>query len=51
MRSDASATDAEKAQFAVTAWLEADALEEALNKHTCGIERAFIFNGRESLFK
>ncbi|KAJ7928051.1 hypothetical protein B0H13DRAFT_1969137 [Mycena leptocephala] len=28
----------------------ADAIEEALNRHTCGIERAFIFQGREFIF-
>ena len=39
------------AQFAVKAWLEADRLEAALNKHTCGIERAFIFQAREYIFK
>lgn len=51
MRNDTRATDVEKAQFAVKAWLEADALESALNKHTCGIERAFIFQAREYIFK
>lgn len=51
MRTDQSASDAEKAQFATKAWLEADALEAALNKHTCSIERAFIFQAREYIFK
>lgn len=51
MRRDERATDTDKAQFAVKTWLEADALEAALNKHTCGIERAFIFQGREYIFK
>ncbi|KAG5645482.1 hypothetical protein DXG03_006027 [Asterophora parasitica] len=51
MRSDTRATDDMKAQFAVQTWLEADALEAALNKHTCGIERQFIFQAREYIFK
>lgn len=51
MRNDRNATDNDKAQFAVKAWLEADGLETALNRHTCGIERAFIFQAREYIFK
>ena len=47
----AGAGDAEKARFAVQAWLEVDRIESALNRHTCGIERAFLFQGREYLFK
>ena len=51
MRWDPSRADAAKAQFAVAAWLEADRIEHALDAHTCGIERAFLFHGREYLFK
>jgi hypothetical protein len=51
MRHDFQATDSEKADFGMAAWLEVDALEEALNNHTCGLERAFLFQGREYLFK
>lgn len=50
MRTDLSVSDATKAQFATKAWLEADALEAALNKHTCSIERAFIYQAREYIF-
>ncbi|TFK40666.1 hypothetical protein BDQ12DRAFT_733873 [Crucibulum laeve] len=50
MRGDSHATDVDKAQFAVKAWLEADALERALNNHTCELERAFIFQAREYIF-
>ncbi|OBZ71229.1 hypothetical protein A0H81_08387 [Grifola frondosa] len=50
MRGDASYPEAEKTQFAVSAWLELDNIEEALDKHSCGIERAFLFQGREILF-
>ena len=39
------------AQFALKAWLEGDRLEVALNKHTCAIERAFLFQAREYIFK
>jgi len=51
MRHDMHATDVEKARFGITAWLEVDALEEALNSHKCGLERSFLFQGREYLFK
>jgi hypothetical protein len=51
MRADPAVSDATKAQFATKAWLEADALEVALNKHTCSIERAFIYQAREYIFK
>ncbi|KAJ7442636.1 hypothetical protein FB451DRAFT_1057345 [Mycena latifolia] len=50
MRNDTSASLTDKGQFAIKAWLEADALEQALNRHTCGIERAFIYQGREYIF-
>ncbi|KAF9485849.1 hypothetical protein BDN70DRAFT_795185 [Pholiota conissans] len=50
MRNNHHATDNEKSEFAVRAWLEADALEQALNRHTCSIERAFIFQAREYIF-
>ncbi|KZP33462.1 hypothetical protein FIBSPDRAFT_773133 [Athelia psychrophila] len=47
---DNRATDAERARFGMAAWLEVDELEAALNGHTCGLERAFLFQGREYLF-
>ncbi|KIJ64647.1 hypothetical protein HYDPIDRAFT_112046 [Hydnomerulius pinastri MD-312] len=50
MRYDANATEAETARFGVNAWLEADALEKALDTHTCGLERTYLFQGREYLF-
>ena len=46
-----SADEAEMARFGVNAWLEADALEKAFDAHTCGLERTFLFQGREYLFK
>lgn len=50
MRNNNHATEDDKAQFAVKVWLEADRLEVALNKHTCTIERAFLFQAREYIF-
>jgi len=50
MRNDPGTTNFEKAQFAVKTWLEADALESILNKHTCGLEPAFLFYAREYIF-
>ncbi|KAF7314507.1 Zn(2)-C6 fungal-type domain-containing protein [Mycena kentingensis (nom. inval.)] len=50
MRNDLAASMETKGQFALKAWHEADAIEDALNRHTCMIERAFIFQGREYLF-
>ncbi|KAG6836141.1 hypothetical protein H0H93_010974 [Arthromyces matolae] len=50
MRNDLRASEDMKAHFAIKAWLEADTLEAALNKHTCRIERQFIFQAREYIF-
>lgn len=37
------------AAFAMKAWLQTEEMEAALNKHSCGLERAFLFVGREYL--
>ncbi|KAF9267309.1 hypothetical protein L218DRAFT_855595 [Marasmius fiardii PR-910] len=50
MRQNRDVTNAERADFAIKSWLEADHIEAALNRHTCGIEKAFLFQGREYLF-
>ncbi|KAF9049535.1 hypothetical protein BDZ89DRAFT_1154415 [Hymenopellis radicata] len=50
MRYSTTASESEKAQFAVKAWLEADAIETNLNRHICEIERSFIFQAREYVF-
>lgn len=39
------------AQFAMRAWLETVEIEKKLNSHTCATEKAFLFHGREFLFK
>ena len=44
-------SDQERAIFAQSVWLEADAIENALNGHTCNIERTFLFHAREYLMK
>ena len=51
MRHDVSFSDLDRRDFAMRAWLETEAIEKALQWHTCGIERAFMYNGREFLFK
>ncbi|KAL4063290.1 hypothetical protein V8B97DRAFT_2026456 [Scleroderma yunnanense] len=50
MRADVDVSDAERARYGMNAWLEADALERALDSHTCGLERTFLYQGREYLF-
>jgi hypothetical protein len=50
MRNSKVATEPEKTQFVVKAWVEADNLEQALNRHACVVERAFIFHALEYLF-
>lgn len=50
IRRTPSADEVEMARFGVDAWLEADALEKSFDAHTCGLERTFLFQGREYLF-
>ncbi len=49
-RADVSMNDFERAQFAMNAWLEIDELEDALNKHTCDLERNLGYQAREMIF-
>ncbi len=51
MRWEHDSSEGDKAKFAVDAWLEVDKIEAALARHTCNIERAFLYQGREFLFK
>jgi hypothetical protein len=51
MRQDASISHFDKRDFAMRAWIETEAIEEALQWHTCSVEKAFVFHGREILFK
>lgn len=50
IRRTPGADEAEMARFGMDAWLEADALEQAFDAHTCDLERTFLFQGREFLF-
>ncbi|KAG8810667.1 hypothetical protein FRC17_002841, partial [Serendipita sp. 399] len=45
----AAVSNADMAAFSKHAWLQAQEIEDALNAHTCDLERAFIFHGREYL--
>lgn len=50
-RRDLRMSDAEKARYAMTTWLETEEIENALNQHTCDIEKSVMYTGREILFK
>ncbi|KAF8644423.1 hypothetical protein AX16_008483 [Volvariella volvacea WC 439] len=50
MRKNPNVSDTVKSDYTMKAWIEADTIEEALNQHTCSIERACIFQGREYIF-
>jgi hypothetical protein len=49
-RRDATVSDHDRTEFAMRTWMETEAIEKALQQHTCGIERAFMYHGREFLF-
>lgn len=38
-------------RFTVQAWLEASAIEVALDRHTCGIEAKLLNLGRDWIFR
>ena len=40
----------ERTAFATSVWLEADAIEATLNKHSCNLESCMLFQAREFLF-
>ncbi|CCA67447.1 hypothetical protein PIIN_01278 [Serendipita indica DSM 11827] len=42
-------SSADLTAFAMHAWMQTQEIEDALNSHTCNLERAFIFHGREYL--
>ncbi|CAE7156896.1 unnamed protein product [Rhizoctonia solani] len=44
-KKSARMTDAQRAEFAVSVWLETNTIEEALNRHTCSFERNSLFQG------
>jgi hypothetical protein len=45
-----SVSEAEIAEFTVKAWIQTQEIEDALDAHTCNLERAYLFHGREHLF-
>jgi len=47
---ESNVSDHERAQFVGAVWRESDAIEDALNQHSCPLERAFLYGGREYLF-
>ncbi|KAF9519719.1 hypothetical protein BS47DRAFT_1083423 [Hydnum rufescens UP504] len=47
---DESISEYDKGQFAVQAWLESERIVEILDMHTCGLERATLYLGRQVLF-
>ncbi|KAI0671084.1 hypothetical protein C8Q78DRAFT_1033916 [Trametes maxima] len=50
IQSDRFIHDFQRAQFAIDAWMEAEAIEDALNQHTCGLEQRLAYQAREFLF-
>jgi len=51
MRGETNVSDPVKAKHAMATWLESCELDDLLDKHTCDTERAYIFIGREFLYK
>lgn len=49
-RGNATLTPQARAEYAMNAWLEADAIEAALNLHTCYLEESMLYQTREFLF-
>ncbi|KAI1784849.1 hypothetical protein LXA43DRAFT_174761 [Ganoderma leucocontextum] len=49
-RADASLSDADRAAYAMSAWLELDNVETCLDRHTCGIQSGYMMQMREVLF-
>lgn len=41
--------ESDMSSFVMRTWLQTKEIEEALDAHTCGVERAFLFHGREHL--
>ncbi|PIL23633.1 transcription factor [Ganoderma sinense ZZ0214-1] len=49
-RADTSQMDADRAAYAMSAWLELDNVETCLDRHTCGIQSGYMMQMREVLF-
>jgi len=51
MRGETNVSDPIRAKHAMATWVESCELDDLLDKHTCDTERAYIFVGREFLYK
>jgi hypothetical protein len=51
IREEVNVSDPVKAKYAIATWMESCELDDLLDKHTCDMERAYIFIGREFLYK
>ncbi|OJT03184.1 hypothetical protein TRAPUB_6232 [Trametes pubescens] len=51
MRSDVRMSNADRAQYSISVWLEVDNIEDTLDRHSCSIETGFLAQVREILFK
>ena len=51
MREDVNVSGPVKAKYAIATWMESCELDDLLDEHTCDMERAYIFIGREFLYK
>ncbi|EJF57821.1 hypothetical protein DICSQDRAFT_182959 [Dichomitus squalens LYAD-421 SS1] len=49
-RGDSTSSDADRAAYAMGAWLELDNVEACLDRHSCGIQSGFMMQMREVLF-
>jgi len=50
MRHDTGISDYDRSDFAMRAWIETEAIEKALQWHTCRGEGSSMYHGREILF-
>jgi hypothetical protein len=44
-----ASSESDMSSFVLRTWLQTKEIEEALDAHTCEVERAFLFHGREYL--
>ncbi|KAI0330797.1 hypothetical protein GY45DRAFT_1323136 [Cubamyces sp. BRFM 1775] len=50
MRTEQDLPEMQRAQFAINAWLETEAIEDALNQHVCNLESRMAYQAREFIF-
>ncbi|KAI1786833.1 hypothetical protein LXA43DRAFT_1168655 [Ganoderma leucocontextum] len=49
-RGDATLSPQARAEYAMNAWLEAEAIEAALDQHTCHLDAGMLYQAREYVF-